>query len=108
MAVIGLSSGRATKASPPPAARAARAPPRLARAALPLGRLPRRGPRRVVLDIIFAPADDRYRQALALARGGVARVALCELREACRGQRVRGSLFGDALMDQVVAGVLQQ
>ncbi len=52
--------------------------------------------------------DDRERQALALPAGEVAGVALRELGEAGERERTRGGLARDALVHEVVAGVLQQ
>ena len=55
-----------------------------------------------------AVADDREREALALAGGAVARMAIGERREARALERVRAELVADAVLDEVVAGVLQQ
>ena len=52
--------------------------------------------------------DDREREPLALAAREVARVAVGETREPGRGERRRRRLVADALVEQVVAGVLQQ
>ncbi len=45
---------------------------------------------------------------MTLAAGEVLWVALGHSREPDGRERLRGGLFGDALVDQVVAGVLQQ
>ncbi len=58
--------------------------------------------------LALAAGDDREREALALAAGEVLRVALGHRRQPDGRERRGGRLFGDALVDQVVAGVLQQ
>ena len=56
----------------------------------------------------LAAQHDREREPLALAAGEVARVAVGEVREAGGLERVGGELVADALVQEVVAGVLQQ
>ena len=55
-----------------------------------------------------AVGDDREREPLALAAGEVARMAVGERGEAGALERRRVELVADALVDEVVAGVLQQ
>jgi hypothetical protein len=57
---------------------------------------------------IALAGHDRQGQALALAAGQVARIALGEPVQARVAERPRGQLLADALAQEVVVGVLQQ
>ena len=57
---------------------------------------------------VLAVGDDREREPLALAAGEVAGVAVLRAPQAGAGERTAESLAVDALVQEVVAGVLQQ
>ncbi len=76
----------------------------LGRAVHPACRLVQREHRRGLL----AAEHDREREALALSAGEVARMARGEIRQPDKRERRRGRLGVDALVQEVIARVLQQ